>query len=689
VGTLAGDNTLTSRYKMPNNIDQRFKSIIIKITNTRGEGVVSKFTQKGLILALLIIMAACKSGAMVEVEDSVSSNSSSSNTSSSSTLVNTSTTTTPTASTNSYVEVISTAETLSTSETITQYSVESGEFNLLPREINGWDKNGWSVLTPSDDSRLIYVNSFSGNDETAEFYAPRDIADLKNPGLIKPFKTVEAAIENTRQGFPDWVLLNRDDKWELTPRTAIKGGRSITERSVLTSYGDAGGRPMLSNQGKDILRIWANKNYIAITGIYFHSPERDPESNVFAGWGNISEQNGLVIYGPEGTTMGSILLEDNHFNYLSKGISIIGNGDHRDIVIRRNIIRNSYNDLGHSQGMSAAKTSALLEENIFDHNGWYIQQRDKDGRDNDEGQGTIYNHNTYFTKAVDTIFRNNIFLRPSSIHNKWTANPPGGGVDHVMSQNLVMENNLYVGGEVGISAGGNDDYNTGPRWKNIKIIDNIMLAIGRDQPTNRNLGWYIDTVDWDGGEVCGNYLLNNDNELVQNINAIKVNGHSNDLTVSKNLIYGLKMTNSSAKNGGITIDDAPKSNINVRDNNIQLSGSKMLPVIVESGDVSMFESNTYFTDSDPEEWFSADGVTYSYENWLLLASETGSSNEQQVFLAPERNFETYLSSIGIEPNVDSFIDSLLDLPAHTWDERFSAEKINTYIREGYGNTTCN
>ena len=56
-----------------------------------------------------------------------------------------------------------------------EYSVQPGDFNLYPRETNGWDESGWSIITPSEDSRLIYVSSSSGNDDTAEFYAPRDM----------------------------------------------------------------------------------------------------------------------------------------------------------------------------------------------------------------------------------------------------------------------------------------------------------------------------------------------------------------------------------------------------------------------------------------------------------------------------------------------------------------------------------
>ena len=95
----------------------------------------------------------------------------------------------------------------------------------------------------------------------------------------------------------------------------------------------------------------------------------------------------------------------------------------------------------------------------------------------------------------------------------------------------MVSDNLFVGGEIGISAGGNTDYNTGPRWENINIVDNVLIAIGRDQPTNRTLGWYIDVDDWNGGDVCGNYLLHNENLNVNNLNGINVSGHSTDVTL--------------------------------------------------------------------------------------------------------------------------------------------------------------
>ena len=63
------------------------------------------------------------------------------------------------------------------------------------------DANGWSILTPSADSRLIYVAS-GGNDSTAQPYLPSDAAigsDPYNPsGAILPYATITADRKSTR-----------------------------------------------------------------------------------------------------------------------------------------------------------------------------------------------------------------------------------------------------------------------------------------------------------------------------------------------------------------------------------------------------------------------------------------------------------------------------------------------------------
>ena len=584
--------------------------------------------------------------------------------------------------------VVSTAETDFDAATAEEYRVKAGEFNLYPRETSGWDSSGWSVLTPSDDSRLIYVSASAGDDATAEYYAPRDVSDIQNPGLIKPFRTVHAALDSVRDGYPDWILLLRGDHWELADRVALKSGRSVTERSVITSYGSSTVRPTLKSNESEILRIWAEVNYVAIVGLALKAYKRDPESLDFSGWGNVSDSIGLRIYSPDGVVMGSVLIEGNYFNYFTKGINIQGGGSHHDIVVRRNIVRNSYSEKTHSQGMYASHAAVLLEENVFDHNGWYKKQEGS-GNEEAEGQATMFNHNTYFSEAFNTKFIGNIFLRSSSIQNKWAANSDKEGeVDAIKSHDLWVEENLYVGGEIGISAGGNTDFNTGPRWENVTILNNVLLAIGRDQATNRTLGWYIDASDWQSGSICGNYLLNNDNPLVTNLYGINLAGHSSAVNISENTIHGLMRDDPGSNTAAITLDSQAKTDITINDNNIQLAGSNMRVILADNTSSLTLEGNKYFSDSEANLWFNANGNDEDFASWTIATDDMNSVVGQDSFSEPGRSFETYLALIGASGSIDTFVDLVAEQSKDGWARDLTAEAISDYIRGGYGGLTC-
>ena len=563
-----------------------------------------------------------------------------------------------------------------------------GKFNIYPRETNGWDESGWSVITPSADTRLIYVSNSSGDDMTGEFVNPDAISDIYNPDSIKPFKTIEAAMTHAREGYPDWVLLKKGDVWELPTIINVRSGRSYSERSVFSSYGASAQRPMIKSEDKYGFRIWTGVNFVAIVGISLYAEKRDPNSPEFLGWGNVANQTGIYMYQAPDETKVSILLEDNEINFFSGGISMTGSGYIKDTVVRRNIVRNSYSESSHSQGMYAVRASVLLEENIFDHNGWYVQQPDNTNNNSEGGQATMFNHNTYFSDSSDTISRRNIFLRPSSMHQKWTANSPSDGeVDQIKSINLLVSDNLFVGGEIGISAGGNTDYNTGPRWENINIVDNVLIAIGRDQPTNRTLGWYIDVDDWNGGDVCGNYLLHNENLNVNNLNGINVSGHSTDVTLSKNIIFGLLKPNSNG-NGAINVSSAPKENIRVSENTIQLVNSEMRVITADYLSVSEYTDNKYYSDADPELWFGSESEDYNFDDWVLLSGDTNSTIQEEPFVDANRTFTTYLTSIGLSGSIDDFIEQASQQSRANWNREFSATVINEFIRSGYGEEKC-
>src|SRR5262245_21659489 len=63
------------------------------------------------------------------------------------------------------------------------------------------DANGWTVFSPSSDSRTVYVSSSIGSDS--------------NDGLSQsaPVKSLFKAVSLVRSGYPDWLLLKKGDTW--------------------------------------------------------------------------------------------------------------------------------------------------------------------------------------------------------------------------------------------------------------------------------------------------------------------------------------------------------------------------------------------------------------------------------------------------------------------------------------------
>src|SRR5262245_47418917 len=77
------------------------------------------------------------------------------------------------------------------------------------------DVNGWTVFTPSADTRIIYVSNSVGNDV--------------NNGLSPntPVKSLSRGMSLLRKNRPDWLLLKKGDTWTNQVLGQIKvSGRS-------------------------------------------------------------------------------------------------------------------------------------------------------------------------------------------------------------------------------------------------------------------------------------------------------------------------------------------------------------------------------------------------------------------------------------------------------------------------------
>lgn len=130
---------------------------------------------------------------------------------------------------------------------------------------------------------------------------------------------------------------------------------------------------------------------------------------------------------------------------------------------------------GHMQGLYAEQVDGLTVDGCtFDHNGWNPVT---------EADATMYNHNLYLSEVNDVTIRNNKILNASSMGIKFRSDVAGG------SKNILVENNYFLHGEIGVGVGGNV---VGPdRFQNVKVINNTFEAIGATAPTKRNLAWGI------------------------------------------------------------------------------------------------------------------------------------------------------------------------------------------------------
>ncbi|MEM8757716.1 MAG: hypothetical protein AAGF47_08030, partial [Planctomycetota bacterium] len=239
--------------------------------------------------------------------------------------------------------------------------------------------DGWTQFTPSPDTRQIHVAA-DGDDG--------------NDGLRpeSPVRTTARGNRMLRDNHPDWLLIRRGDTFNEALGGWRKSGRSESEPMVVTTYGE-GPRPRLivPDRGVSMVNHRERREHLAFVGLHFEGAQ--------PGVGN-----GFVA---TGRYVKDILIEDCYFGAFRVNISfdVAGpEGNSENIRIRRNVIVDAQND-SHAQGIFADEVNGLLiEENIFDRNGW----DHRIGR----SDATIFAHNVYIQRSCnDVVFRGNISMR--------------------------------------------------------------------------------------------------------------------------------------------------------------------------------------------------------------------------------------------------------------------------------------
>ncbi len=290
------------------------------------------------------------------------------------------------------------------------------------------DEDGWTVITPSADSKIVYVSSSEGDDN--------------NDGLSPefPVATIKKASNLVRNGYPDHILLKCGDVWENPNLYRFHSGRSATEPMVVSYYGDSITRPLLL-----INTLFLNIDgdpiaNVAFIGLEWYAWKHDPDSPDF------SNKNNVSVFRFVGSGGSNILIEDCVARYASLGAfdDCCPEGNRfRKVLLRRNIVTHAWIDSSYysetariTNGFYASETDSLLiEDCLFDHNGWTEAI--------ESGGPNMFNHNVYlqYDCSSTTIIRNNILARASA-HGVQLR---GGGI---CSDNLFIQNsvNLNIGG---------------------------------------------------------------------------------------------------------------------------------------------------------------------------------------------------------------------------------------------------
>ncbi len=530
------------------------------------------------------------------------------------------------------------------------------------------DVNGWTVFIPSDDSRICYVST-SGDDFTAQYYDDGDAAvgsDPFNPtGPINAYATFAAAYADTRSGYPDWILLKRGDTWTTSWGSVNRSGRAADEPFLIGSYGSSGNCPIIQTSASAGLQLYDTTSFLAVMGIDFYSHTRDPDN----GGSLINGAQGFYGYIGNGETLSGLLIEGCKFRfYINNQLQKASGGIIEDVTIRRCLITDNYGVNAHSQGTySKLLDSIIFEENILIHNGWY--QQSYDGGQSG-GQATQFNHHIYWASNKNVTIQKNIFIDASSAGIKLTG--------QYQSNSITIDNNLFIGNEVGISMGNNYlDPEYSYRFPNTTISNNVLTAGGRLNPTNQGLAWGFWLCGLDDSTISDNLLINVDSAVTANWAFATNSDESRDTTWSGNVVYdwgllqGLRIVAGSSGSSNIAFN-----------NNILLQNITSNYVVRADYDITSewsFSGNTYYTDSES---FYRNGSMVDLAGWNSWSGDTGTWLKTS-FPDTNRDIDTYMQSIGETATIDAFIAACRAQDRYDWDFNYTAEKTNAWIRAGF------
>lgn len=489
----------------------------------------------------------------------------------------------------------------------------------------------YTDTTPRSDSRLVYVSSSTGS--------------AGNTGLsaASPLDTIASGYALLRDGYPDQLLLLSGDTFFESFPDWGKSGRSAADRMVIGAYG-TGARPLLKTGTAAALSIRGliggnDRRNLVVTGLEMWAHTNDGSS------GNA----GITLIGGGGI-VDDIIVEDCYvhqyiINVTSQGIETRPS----NLKLRRTICADAIDSSASHRAtgvLIGGSDGITFEECCFDFNGW----------NGTTIAATQQSHNTYVNpdNCTGVTYRGCISARASA-----SGLRSAGSLCErcVLLQNPI---NITVGPDAAV------------------VRSNLCLDSRDIGPDARGMG--LDGTIGSGVAIYDNVFAHQSSGT-GNTRAISIGGNYSGLRLYGNIVYGWVQT-VNTRAPAILFSSAGMTDALVYSNDFQqVSGA-----IYEHGTglppAETFSNNRYYSDQ------ASPFVEYTgfltFAQWNALGHDSGSQFSQGTYPDPNRTVATYMAAIGVSGGLPEFMAKCRLQRRGAWDERFTADALNNYVREGFG-----
>jgi hypothetical protein len=526
------------------------------------------------------------------------------------------------------------------------------------------DANGFTVVTPSQHSRVVHVSSTLGDDA--------------NDGLSpeRPVRSIARGASMLRDGSADQLLLNRGDVWREALGEWSKGGRNAQEPMVIGAYG-AGPRPRLETGTRTALSISSastDVEHLSILGLHLVASARVPGMADFVAGSDGG--NGLRVL----ANVEDLLVEDCVIQAYETNVLLQDhNGPQHNVVIRRSSIVDAYSaGQGHSQGLYAYGVVGLtLEGNLFDHNGW--------SETVPGAPATMFNHNIYLSSNnANVVIRGNVIANAAS-HGLQARS--GGRV----------ENNVFLDNPVGMTFGVVKGATVTAGGVSGVINGNVFLGTRDIAGEKRGKGLEVGNTRPNIPTVVSNNIFAHANAEYGSDYAMLLsyagdgspNGELaaglNDVTVQGNIVYrwskGLRFDGAFVPGG---TGRFALNRVTIRGNDFQqLTAGRMVAHMAPLDPAQeKWLGNRYDGDASDASAVDLAGKAIALGRWIA-SHEPTSSAARAAYADGERTADSYSALTTGTASRAALLAELRANSSQSWRPQFTAAGVIDYVRGGF------